>query len=277
MKNLGSSSKSKINPKSVVKNNNKYVQSRLQFNSNKTSRKSNLTKCEKCGMLYSINSIPDIDSHKTYHTMHLSGHKWAKTWGSYIEGPKLIDQKITPPTSSSTSNDSTYTSDLQSKNEYVVVVRPQFPKEVKAASELMSVVNDELNAPHNENDFWATVDGKGKLFLYIKDDRAVGAISVEPIDSTRSRWMVYENKSIIDHIRPHFKVGISRIWVCKEHRSQGIAVKLLEAARTNMNPSRTMQRWELAWSQPTESGGKLASKYNGMKHKSGKLLIPCYI
>ena len=111
----------------------------------------------------------------------------------------------------------------------------------------------------------------------VKNGRAVAVITMEIINSNRSRWMIYDSKKIIDHITPSFTLGISRIWVCRTQRSNGIATQLLEAARKNVIYGREVNKHSIAWSQPTESGGKLASIYNGVKHKSGKLLLPCYI
>lgn len=157
------------------------------------------------------------------------------------------------------------------------MIRPVSAPEVKATVEIMNIVNDELNAPHDENDFWSLPGGQGKAFVYVKDNRAVGVVTVEVLEPSRGRWMVYESKSIIEHVRPTFLLGISRIWVCRTERHKNIATKLLEAARENTIYGRSIDRWQIAWSQPTDSGGKLASSYNGTRHKSGKILIPCYI
>lgn len=184
--------------------------------------------------------------------------------------PGTTDLMLTPPSSSKNGA-------LGTKSERIVVIRPNCAPEVKAAMEIMNKVNDELNAPHDENDFWSSEQGKGKAFLYIKNERAVGVITMELLEQDRGRWMVYDTKSIIEHIRPAFVVGISRIWVCRTERHKNIATRLLEAARENTVYGKCIEKWEVAWSQPTESGGKLASKYNGVRHKSGKLLIPCYI
>lgn len=254
---------------SGCKKSKKYVQSRLQIG----KKRNEVIKCSKCEMTYSPSVINDINAHKVYHDMHLKGRKWSNSWG--LEVNSFANDNcyvLTPPSSSSSKGvDGGFFDDR------IVMIRPDFAGEVKAAMELLDIVNDELNAPHDENDFWSQNRGQGKAFVYIKNKRAVGVITMEVLDSDRGRWMVYNTKSIIEHVRPNFLVGISRIWVCRTERCAGVATRLLEVARDNTIYGKTIEKWEVAWSQPTESGGKLASKYNGRKHKSGKLLLPCYI
>lgn len=58
--------------------------------------------------------------------------------------------------------------------------------------------------------------------------------------------------------------GISRIWVSKYHRRKGIAFKLLEAVRKHFVYGIEMKRDEdMAFSQPTDNGNHLATKYFG--------------
>lgn len=245
----------------------KLVQSRLLIGS-----KNNLIKCTKCGMTYSPSIIDDTTTHKNYHEMHLKGKKWASAWGLAVSltasnGPT----SLTPPSSSSKM------AVPNIKNERIVMVRSDHQPEVRTTIQLLDIVNSELHAPHNENEFWCRPNSSGKAFLYVKEDRAVGVLTVELLKPERCRWMIYENRIIVDGVNPQFVLGISRIWVCRTQRNKGIATRLLEAARCNTIYGKTIEKWAMAWSQPTDSGGKLASYYNGVKHKSGKLLIPCYI
>lgn len=258
-------SRSAIRSKSAGSKSRKLVQSRLQIGPHKTS----LIKCSQCEMTYSPSALDDAAAHKIYHDMHLKGRKWSSNWGTHI-GSHGNSVMLTPPSSSRTGS-------LTAQNEQIVMVRPESVPEVKATMEIMDIVNDELNAPHDENDFWSQPGGQGKAFLYVKDNRAVGVITVEVLEPERGRWMVYESKSIIEHVRPSFLLGISRIWVCRLERHKNIATKLVEAARENTIYGKCIDKRHIAWSQPTDSGGKLARSYNGTRHKSGRILIPCYI
>lgn len=58
-------------------------------------------------------------------------------------------------------------------------------------------------------------------------------------------------------------LGISRIWVSNQFRKQGLARRLLDVARDNFMYGLTVEKRLTAFSQPTESGGKLARRYFG--------------
>jgi N-acetyltransferase len=58
-------------------------------------------------------------------------------------------------------------------------------------------------------------------------------------------------------------MGISRIWVSKQFRKKGLARTLLDCARGNFMYGLTVEKRQTAFSQPTESGGKLARRYFG--------------
>ncbi|QLL33907.1 hypothetical protein HG536_0F02320 [Torulaspora globosa] len=262
---MAAKSRSTIRSRSAGTKGGKLVQSRLHIGPQKTS----LIKCCQCEMTYSPSALNDASAHRVYHDMHLKGRKWSSSWGTDVTSHQETVM-LTPPSSSK--SDSRF-----GQNERIVMIRAASAPEVKATMEIMNIVNDELNAPHDENEFWSLPGGQGKAFLYVKDNRAVGVVTVEVLGPSRGRWMVYESKSIIEHVRPTFLLGISRIWVCRTERHKNIATRLVEAARENTIYGRSIDKRQIAWSQPTDSGGKLAFRYNGTRHKSGKILIPCYI
>ena len=57
--------------------------------------------------------------------------------------------------------------------------------------------------------------------------------------------------------------GISRIWVSDKSRRQGLAMKLLNVARSVFTFGTELENSELAFSQPTPAGHQLATKYFG--------------
>lgn len=212
--------------------------------------------------------------------------------GNNKDGPYGPESTYSLPISSGSGKSRTTTRSA----EYIVMVSPSNKSETRAALEIMNIVNNELSAPHNENYFWSGIDNdciddsrlsvqtdyknQGKAFIYVKNDRAIGVITVEYLaeEEKRGCWMILGTKDIVPQVSPIVKLGISRIWVCKNHRGEGIALRLLETARKYSIYGTEVAKWELAWSQPSESGGELAKKYNSVFHeKSGKLLIPCYI
>lgn len=250
----------------------KLVQSRLQLD----SQRSAIIKCEKCEMSYIPTSLDDVTLHNKYHNMLLRGRKWSHKWGHQyqldVNGPDQDNsfRAITPPMSSPIKS-------RANKPDMVAKIRKGHNVEVRIMLEIMGVVNKELNAPDDENEFWMNGDKDGCAFVYVRNDRAIGAITMEVLQPERCRWMVYETRAIVEHVKPVFKLGISRIWVCKSFRGEGIASKLIDIARNNTVLGHPIPKHLVAWSQPTDSGGKLARKYNGAEHKSGNILIPCYI
>ncbi|CAH02222.1 Eco1p [Kluyveromyces lactis] len=261
----------------------KSIQATLQFKSTPT-----LVKCPKCSITYSTNSPSDLVQHKRYHDLHLNGKRWSQSWGDIINRVEALKTEKQLKYSMVSEKDKKVMSfqlpsqTLYEEDEYIVMISPKKANEVKAALDLMSIVNEELNAPHDENAFWSEVDksgkSQGKAFIYVKKNRAVGVITIEYIENTnRGKWMVLDTKAIVPNVVPDVKLGISRIWVCRNQRQHGIATRLLEVARKKSIYGCIVNKWELAWSQPSQSGSILAKSYNAAKHRSGKLLIPCYI
>jgi N-acetyltransferase len=162
----------------------------------------------------------------------------------------------------------------------------------KKTSEVLKIVNTELAAvPIEEEELWSqtsrsekseTVD-RFKTYLYIRGQKCIGLCLAERI------WEAYrvlsqdtsavkddaaapvqcvlddsESSSIsISAEASAVMLGISRIWTSNQHRKQGIATKLLDCARNSFLYGLTVDKGKVAFSQPTESGGKLARKWFG--------------
>jgi hypothetical protein len=116
-----------------------------------------------------------------------------------------------------------------------------------------------------------------KVYLYVRGHKCVGACLAERIweaytvlgqddASAQARQLpsVNESSSIsISAATTPALLGISRIWTSKEHRKQALATRLLDCARTDFLYGLTVEKDKVAFSQPTESGGKLARKWFG--------------
>jgi len=61
-------------------------------------------------------------------------------------------------------------------------------------------------------------------------------------------------------------LGINRIWVSKSERRKQIATNLLDVARQHMYYNYVVKKEEIAFSQPTQEGRKLATKYLGKNY-----------
>lgn len=255
-------------------------------------------KCHACGMSFSPCIPSDNNLHEKYHTLHLNGRKWSLKWGDIVERYHLSRESnevpLTDPQLAKKRGMWLRSSLSPTLNhDYIVHISASRKNEVMATLDIMKIVNDELRAPQNENHFWSHLyerDGineyegqntpTGAAFVYVSNKRAVGVITLEYLNprDERGRWMIYDTAGIVSNVKPSFKLGISRIWVCKEQRGRGIGTRLLEAARKHAVPGTELEKLDIAWSQPSESGGKLAKSYNSVVHqKSGKVLIPCYV
>ena len=140
-----------------------------------------------------------------------------------------------------------------------------------------------------------------KVYLYVRGQKCVGACLAERVceayavlaqdrdrdkadkdkekekaDSLQEQEQEQEQKQVPAASSPHSSssisvsttpaaalLGISRIWVSKQFRKKGLARTLLDCARGHFTYGLTVDKRQVAFSQPTESGGKLARRYFG--------------
>ena len=118
-----------------------------------------------------------------------------------------------------------------------------------------------------------------KAFLYLVHDKCVGFCLAEKISSAfgvvegcaageDGITVMKTSKSSSISVSTSADVallGISRIWTSKTYRGKGLAVDLLECARNNFFYGVEAPKDLVAFSQPTESGGRLAERFFGAK------------
>ena len=115
-----------------------------------------------------------------------------------------------------------------------------------------------------------------KVFLYLAGDKCIGLCLAERIHNA-SRVIASEKQDSPEHhalksssistetAREAALLGISRIWTSKSYRRKGIASALLDCARGNFFYGIEVPKEMVAFSQPTESGGRLAEQWFGEK------------
>jgi N-acetyltransferase len=189
---------------------------------------------------------------------------------SHIEGSVVVvDRKISPPA-----------------RKVVQKVLGTVNKELSAVdiddAVLWSqrVLNDkEVGSDVKQSDSEKRNDHKSdryKVFLHVKDGRCVGLCLAERI--TKAHRVKEEKKgtamkkvsnggksssiSVEEKTVPAV-VGVSRIWTSKSFRRKGIANNLLECVMSQFIYGMEIEKDELAFSQPTESGGQLARAWYG--------------
>lgn len=122
---------------------------------------------------------------------------------------------------------------------------------------------------------WCNIRQRYAVFLYIRGDDCLGVCVAQKITSARRVLPFTENvqanaadenadKSIIASKDDYpATLGISRIWTSKQARRKGIAKMLLDMAISNFEFAVSIPKEMVAFSQPTDSGTRLARSWFG--------------
>lgn len=226
--------------------------------------------CPTCGMEYVPSNAEDAALHKKFHDMNSTGVDLGKAFMR--------------------ANASRWVYEATRFDEgYVVIVdRKASPTARSQAKKVLEVVNKELSSPEIGDDvLWSQTEppahlqcngptekvDRYKVFLHMKDSRCVGLCLTEriwesrPVErpSTDKGGPDQSNSSSItvrDEVHPAI-VGISRIWTSGSSRRKGIAMDLLDCVVTNFIYGMEIPKDQIAFSQPTESGKRLAEAFFG--------------
>lgn len=217
--------------------------------------------------------------HTKYHTDFVQGLPWKDDEG----GARKIKVKV----------------DKSVVEVRVCAIDRGVPHMVKRVDKLLEMVNCELNAPP-ANTSWKQKIGEkeniisekktelgdgsavipGKAYVLVARGRAIGVVVTEPIVDVRAqaRWMVDRTQEIVEgQINRNTKLGISRIWVAPKWRRFGLGKVLLQVVLDQSVYGMKLKAGEVAFSQPSHTGGLLARSFNGVRHKSGEVLVPVYL
>ena len=224
----------------------------------------------------------DAALHKEYCGMNVGGIEMGK--------PFLKDESVKRLRSNKA---------LSSDKEVIMVVDQRSSLAARRkAKRVLDVVNTELSAADlNDDQLWGQADGESgerkttgkrrggasterkaesfKVFLHLIGDKCFGFCLAEKISNAfpvvsgeirpevDGEIMSTSKGSSISYSTSAEIVllGISRIWTSKSHRGQGLATNLLDCARSNFFYGVEVPRHLVAFSQPTESGGRLAERW----------------
>lgn len=219
--------------------------------------------CATCGMEYVPSNTEDAALHKKFHEMNSTGVDLGKAFMR--------------------ANASRWVYEATRFDEgYVVIVdRKASPSAKNQAKKVLEVVNKELSSPeisdeilwsqteapkHLKDDQEEKVD-RYRVFLHMKDSRCVGLCLTEriwesrPVISGEQNGSTHNSSvSVKDELHPAI-VGVSRIWTSGASRRKGIALDLLDCVVSNYIYGMEISKDQIAFSQPTESGKRLASKF----------------
>ena len=239
--------------------------------------------CRTCGMEYIPSVKEDAELHKDFCGMNLDGINLGKSL--------LKDESLRRGFSVIV---------VEEKNEKVLCVGRRCSLGVKKqVKRVLQSVNTELSAADVHADIlWEScgaetsdrqISGKRKAnqhqesngdrfkaFLYLIGDRCVGFCLAEKISNAypvidevsgggeADGAAASSSLSVSDEAKIAL-LGISRIWTSRSFRDRGIATRLLESARLSFFYGVQVPKHLVAFSQPTESGGRLAKKWFGVK------------
>jgi len=234
--------------------------------------------CRICGMEYIPSVKEDSALHSKFCAMNVGGVHMGKAF--------LKDDTVRSLHSEKTGG---------SENEIVVTVERKSSLAARNRTRrVLGVVNAELSSTDIDDDqLWGALypaekvvetrkgnsertDRRGdrfKAFLYMVGDKCMGFCLAEKISkafqvvspqSGSKNELVTTPRSSSISISTTADVallGISRIWTSKSYRDRGLALDLLECARTNFFYGVVAPKNLVAFSQPTESGGRLAERW----------------
>ena len=240
--------------------------------------------CGECGMEYIPSIVEDATLHRMYHNMNNDGielgknfMKSAMKWVyevAHIEGSVVVvDRKISPPAKKGIQKVlGVVNKELSATNIEDDVLWSQRSLSDGPDGAANGVVKQSDAEKRNDNK-----SDRYKIFLHVKNGKCVGLCLAERITKG---YRVKDNKkteasgrelpgdhksssvSIEERTVPAV-VGVSRIWTSKSSRRKGIANNLLDCVLNQFIYGMEIDKDELAFSQPTESGGELARAWYG--------------
>lgn len=245
--------------------------------------------CKTCGMEYIPSNAEDAALHKKFHAMNMGGVGFTKStverlrktqvWsggdGSFIA---VVGRKDALALRNRTSdvlkvvNTELAAVPISDEELWSQTAQPDSSDQQSFTLKGTTKGVDTVNAKSPSVD-------RFKMYLYVKAQKCIGVCLAERI------WEAYNvldqcdtgvqgqscptlgetqssSISISTSSSPAI-LGISRIWTSNQQRKQGIATRLLDCARASFLYGLVIEKGQIAFSQPTESGGKLARKWFG--------------
>jgi N-acetyltransferase len=237
-------------------------------------------KCQTCGMEYRPSVAEDKKLHEKFHGQNVDGIPLKHTLG---QGLRILEDE-----------EGLY------KEEIILPIerhKHSWAAVRKLTHAVLDIVETDLGGVGIEEDrLWGEVQMPGKegkettmcdrykTFIFVRKDKIIGVCLAERIfeaypvlaaitkpdgDSSSS---ASDSAIMTSEDAQPATLGISRIWVSQCARGQGIARKLLRFATKRFIYHLDIPREQVAFSQPTESGAKLARKWFGKE--SGWLVYP---
>ena len=238
--------------------------------------------CRTCGMEYIPSLKEDAALHSKFCAMNVGGVDMGKAFVKDDSVKRLRSERA-----------------REDEREMVVTVdRKSSIVARNRTRKVLDVVNAELSATDIDDEhLWGALNPEQKIietrkcsseggdkrgdrfkaFLYLVHDKCVGFCLAEKISSAfgvvdecaageDGTKVIKTSKSSSISVSTSADIallGIARIWTSKTYRGKGLAADLLECARNNFFYGVEAPKDLVAFSQPTESGGRLAERFFG--------------
>ncbi|ORX80172.1 hypothetical protein BCR32DRAFT_245810 [Anaeromyces robustus] len=215
--------------------------------------------CPDCGVPYNPSIQEDDIQHQKYHNIIIDGIEY-----NGYKTDKII-QYI-------------------SKDIYIseAVISETTSSHKKKLLQILNLIETELGAVRLQEKIILNY----KFFLYIKNKKLIGCAIVRDvkeglkieldknieqittIENIKQRWLLK-----IEVTKVPILCGISRIWVSKKERQKGVASQLLDSIRKHFLFNMILERNQIAFSQPTKLGTKLAYHFFNYTNDEEEIII----
>jgi len=226
----------------------------LNFGQKSSPKTSN--ECKECGMIYRLNDKQEEQMHTKYHkeNKETSLLKYSCLRGN--------NEKIV----------------LENSHGKCIVIEYGIDSQnvIQKALNVLDFVDDQLGIgvgekhlikEKSESSSNRSLKKFSKFYFFISSisKQIVGFVLAEPIDFAQRITYLNKNENTFTATNENqclkAKCGINRIWVASNMRRQGIATHLLDCVCVNFIYIQKLEATDLAFSDPTEFGRKLAKSY----------------
>ena len=207
--------------------------------------------CKVCDMSYTRAQPYELKLHERYHKNYVSGVEVSSLLK--LKSMKLIKDDIL----------------INNERCFIIMISNNWNAKLnEKVEEIHKFLNTSLNAPELPID----VKSNSQTYIFINDkNRCLGACITSPInfafkvDTHNFDQNQLSSLTIDKSRRYNVKIGIHRIHVLSQYRRKGIASRILNAISGNSIYGNVLATDDLAFSQPTTDGARLALKWNKCK------------
>ena len=185
--------------------------------------------CDKCGMLYVPGVEEDTKQHNSICRSIVLGVSWR-------QGGRVLE--------------------TTGEDRIVCLQTKQAQRHSETLTTLFQIVSNDLGMP-DYTPWKSQSKHRPYILLYVRDQRVVGVITVETISQAYRMRNLYEREDTPIKAM----LGVAVLWTHPKVRHQGIATKLVTAARTHLVFGMVVPKSKIAFSSPTEAGWAFGTQY----------------